>query len=488
MRRRLVRALAAVGCLTGLSCSAGTVERDPATAGGPVDGPAGFTPEAVDWRACDSGRLCGTLEVPLDYADPTGPTLTLALMMAPAGDPDQRLGALLVNPGGPGGSGIEFVQSGLDYAPEVRARFDVVGFDPRGVGQSNEVPCGEETVPPFREVDSDPDSPEEQAELDAAARAVAEDCARAAGDLLPHIGTDDVVRDIDSIRAALGEEKLNFAGYSYGTLLGLRYAELFGANARAIVLDGVVDPTQDLVTFLRGQTVGFEAALSQLFARCPPGGAGCPDGGAEAAYDAVAARVEEDPLPAGDDATLGPGELPVAAIYSTYVPSLAPSFFQALAWAQDGDGSLLKSMARAYQEIAHFTSYAGVECIDSPHPVGAEAYAAFADELDAVSPRFGASVANELLPCAFWPAEVRSVIGPVVAPAAPPVLVIGTTGDAATPFVQAERVAATLEEATLLTYDAAGHTSYGSSSCTRAAVGAYLVALELPAPGTVCQD
>jgi pimeloyl-ACP methyl ester carboxylesterase len=337
-------------------------------------------------------------------------------------------------------------------------------------------------------VDSAPDSPDEQAALDAAAQAVANDCRDTDGDLLPHLGTDDVVRDMNTIRQGMGESQISFLGLSYGTLLGLRFATLFPKETRAIVLDGVVDPAQDFREFLRQQTIAFEKQIGAILDDCPDGGSGCPPGGAAAAYDEVARRTEAAPIDGTGDQSLGPSELAIASLIPTYEPAFVPVYYDALAQALDGDGSEMLRLTDAYERSVRYTVYAAVECIDSPHPVGAAEYQSFAAELEALSPRFGGAIANELLPCAFWPAPVRNVIGPVTAPGAPPILVIGSTGDAATPFEHAQRVANNLENGRLLTFDGPGHTTFGTSDCTADAEAAYFIDLTLPPEGRVCTN
>ncbi|MEY2451829.1 MAG: hypothetical protein QOD92_1403 [Acidimicrobiaceae bacterium] len=448
---------------------------------------SGFAPNPIAWEDCGGRLKCATLDVPLDYADPAGPTIELSLNELPARRSSDRIGALLVNPGGPGGSGLDFVAGGIDLPASVLDRFDIVGFDPRGVGASTGLPCGDSTVPPFRRVDSTPDNADEQTALDAAAQAIADDCGTNAGQLLPHLGTDDVVRDMDTIRQALGEDKLNYLGISYGTLLGLRYATLFPERARAIAIDGVVDPNQDFRAFLRQQTIAFEKQINIIFDACPDGKSGCPPGGARAAYDELARRVEDAPISSAGG-TLGPSELATAALIPTYEPSAVRIFYDAIGSALDGNASSMLQLSKAYEGSVKYTTYAAVECIDSPHPVGSDEYRAFAEELEALSSRFGGPVANELLPCAFWPAPVRSIVGPVTAPGAPPMLVIGTTGDAATPYEQAVRVAATLQNGRLLTFDGNGHAAYGKSVCAENAEAAYFVDLTLPPEGQVCSN
>jgi pimeloyl-ACP methyl ester carboxylesterase len=292
---------------------------------------------------------------------------------------------------------------------------------------------------------------------------------------------------MDTIRQALGETQLNYLGISYGTLLGLRYATLFPHNARAIALDGVVDPKQDFSEFLRQQTIAFDSQITHVLDACPSG-ANCPPGGASAAYDEVARRVETAPIPGKNGRLLGPSELAVAVLIPTYDTSATTIFYQGLTSALQGDGAPLLRVADAYYGAADFPLYAAVECTDSPHPVGAEAYEVFAKELEAISPRIGGGIANELLPCAFWPAPVKDITGPVTAPDSPPILVVGNTRDAATPYQQAVDVANTLVNGHLLTFDSAGHAAYGQSACVDKAEQAYFVDLTLPSEGATCSD
>jgi pimeloyl-ACP methyl ester carboxylesterase len=422
--------------------------------------------------------------VPIDRTQPNGRTIDIALARVPARKPSQRIGSILENPGGPGGSGIDILRQGLRFSGAAADRFDLVGFDPRGVGASAGLTC-DATVPAFREADSGPDSPAEQADLDAKAKAVADECESTDGSLLGHVDSDDVARDMDVIRAALGDEKLTYYGFSYGTYLGELYAQDFPDRVRAIVLDGVVDPADDFAAFLRGQTVALEKTLEQMFAKCDKTPS-CPvHGGTAAAYDRVAAKAEQRPLAAGNGQMLGPSELATGTIDVTYSDDWSP-FYSALAAADRGNGGPMLQLAEEYYGFGSFTQYAAVECVDSAHPTGAQEFAQFAAELQAVSPRLGAAVANELLPCAFWPAPPVGHPGDVRAPGTPPILVIGNTGDAATPYEQAVKVAGNLEHGVLLTYDGNGHTAYGRSACIDDAVTAYLVDLRTPPPNTTC--
>jgi pimeloyl-ACP methyl ester carboxylesterase len=480
--------------LGGAACTGAPQAEPPATAEQPdptttetvaeADGTAG----RVEWSPCggDDRAECGTLEVPLDHDNPSGDTITLSLSRVPAADETRRVGALLVNPGGPGGTGVDFARL-FPFPTEIRNRFDIIGFDPRGVGASSGLTCGGDLVEQFLAIDSDPDAPDEQAALDRSAQAVADDCQIQDGDVLPYVGTVNVVRDMDAIRQALGEDQISFLGFSYGTRLGALYAEMFPERTRAIVLDGVFDPAHDLVEWLTEQAGGFDRAVADVFAACPQDPS-CPPIGAAAAYDQILTQVEATPLPAGSDRLLGPGDLATAALYVTYDEGGWPELYLGLSEALAGDGTRLYDLTDSYRSFGSFTQYAAVMCVDSAHPVGPTEFQAFAASVEAVSPRFGAAVANELLPCAYWPVSEVGNPQPVVAPAAPPILVVGNTGDAATPYEQAQRVADTLASGVLLTHEGAGHTSFRSgSSCVDAAVDAYLLDLVVPPEGTVCR-
>ncbi|CAN5656184.1 alpha/beta hydrolase [soil metagenome] len=437
--------------------------------------------EGITWESCGDAE-CGRLTVPLDHDDPDGDTIELALARRPAGDPDARIGSLVVNPGGPGASGASFVTGGFSLGEEVDERFDVVGFDPRGVGESTPVDCGD-APDEFLDLDPQPDDDAELRELQAAAADVSDACA-GTGALLEHLDTATVARDLDAIRAALGDEQLTYLGYSYGTLIGQLYAEQFPERVRALVLDGVVNPAEDLVELLTAQTDGFDRAFAALAASCDDD-PGCAVDDVAGAYDGLAAEVEEEPLTTDGDDELGPSALSFAAVSAAYDSSTWPIFAQGLADGLDGDGTILLAFADAYRSAADYGVYAGVVCTDGPHPPDPAAWEAFAQQLEEQSPRFGAAVANELLPCATWPAPVVGQPAPVVAEGAAPILVVGTTGDPATPFANAEQVAATLADAVLLTHDGEGHTSGGEADCDHI-VARYLIDLAIPDPGSRC--
>ncbi len=426
----------------------------PATAAAPDD-PA---PAPLAWSPCGTDLQCATLTVPLDYTHPHGPMLGLAVIRRPATRADQRIGALVVNPGGPGASGVTLVRDGFGQANGFGQRFDIVSWDPRGVGLSHPLACGRSTAA-FQHLDPDPGRAAGLAALDQAARALANDCTDHAGPLLDHLDSDTTARDLDQLRGALGEATLTYAGFSYGTAIGLAYAQRYPTHLRALLLDGVVESDWDLEQFLSVQTSALDQTLQSIFDACTAD-AHCPVRDPGATYDQLAARLAAQPLTASGN-PVGPAELATAAIETTYDPTaLAPAFLTALARASAGQGQDLADLAARYRRaVPDFVTYLGVLCVDLPHPSGAGAYQQLAQTLESRSPRLGGAVANELLPCAFWSAPVARTPETVRAAGSPTILVVGNTGDAATPLSSAIWVARHLEHAVLLTYDGQGHTS-----------------------------
>ena len=462
-----------------LSEAATTIPAEPPTA--PALGDP--TPAPLSWSSCNGGYECASLTVPIDYDDPTLGTIDLAVARRTARNPGKRVASLVVNPGGPGGSGVDMVLHGFG-SDGLNDRLDIVGWDPRGTNRSAALSCGSGAAA-FSALDPSPNDPAAQQQLDDAAKSIADECAAKGGPLLSHMSTAETVRDLEQLRLALGGEGLTYDGYSYGTAIGLAYAERYPTHVRAMVLDGVVQPDQDLSQMLLGQTHAFDQQVQRTLDDCDSQRS-CPVHDASATYDRVAARVEQSPLPTSDHRVLGPSDLAIATIESTYDPSLSPVFLDALAQADAGDGSAMMALADEYHDAAGFSGYVGVLCVDSPHPVGAASWKQFADQLAAASPRFGASIANEVLPCAFWPVPVQQEPHAVTAPGSPTILVIGTTGDPATPYSQAEAVAHDLTAGLLVTLDGRGHTSGGNSSCVASIVRRYLVDLQAPPPDSLC--
>jgi len=437
----------------------------------------------VAWHACGGGLDCATVVVPVSYADPTGATLTLALVRNPADHPSQRIGTLLVNPGGPGASGVRRVARGFQVSDEVADRFDIVGFDPRGVGGSTPISCGS-TVPAFRATDLAPDTPEEDIALEAAARAVAEECTSTEGERLAHLGTVEVAHDVEVIRRSIGEAQLSFVGLSYGTLIGQLWADWYPASVRALVLDGVVDPSSGAAIGSTEQAEGVDASVEAMAAACTLD-VSCPltaGGGMLRSYDELARRIDTGTV-AG--AAAGPTQLAYAAFYATYDADTWPRLWDAIARGLAGDLRGVAALAESYTRLVPYPPFSIVSCLDGIHPSGYQAWQAEAVRFDRASSRFGRILANELLPCAFWPSATYRPQA-IEARGAAPILVIGSTGDAATPYQSAVRVSHTLASGALLTVELDGHVALGDSDCADERATRYLVDLTVPEPDARC--
>lgn len=448
----------------------------------------------IEWEDCGGGFECGTLTVPLDYEDPDGATIDLAVTRHPAEDPDQRIGALLVNPGGPGGSAVDTARS-LSRAGELGERFDIVGFDPRGVGGSSALDCHTYLQDIY---DADPtiDSDADRTELLATSQAFVDECQAKYAEVLPHLGTTNVARDMDEVRKALGEEQINYLGYSYGTSLGQEYARLFATRVRAMILDGVVDHEPDGLTTAASQAAGFETAFESYVQHCEDEGCGFGDQSAADVVDEVIAAAEEAPIPAPDaDRPATPGVVSVALAQALYSEFLWGQLSSALRDAQDGDGSGLVELADMYlgrgddgEYEGGFEIYFGVSCLDDTWPKDPQDFFDASADAERETPRFGGAIVTDYVRCALWPAD-QQPLAPVPADTEglPPVLVISTTKDPATPYENGVNVAEQIPGAVLLTNEGEGHTiALQGNTCIDDAVLAYLTDLETPEPGATC--
>jgi pimeloyl-ACP methyl ester carboxylesterase len=458
-----------------------TTDEDEDEGGGEGGGDAPPPAEEIEWTPCGSAE-CAELDVPIDHAEPEGDSLTLSISRVPAsGD---RIGPLFVNPGGPGGTATDFaVTMGILLPDEITERFDIVGVDPRGLGASN-IDCGGDLTELYG-VDYSIDSPEDTIELLTVSRDYVDGCEAAAGDLLPHLGTIDVARDIDAVRDAMGDEQLSYLGFSYGTALGQQLAELFPDRVRAMILDGVLEIGPTGIESAASQAAGFEVALEAYADDCDtdPSCPLAPD--AIAAIEELQDRVERSPIPA-QPRDLGPGEMSTGLALPLYSETLWPELSGAVAEALDGDGSAMVDLADQYIGLADFDVYFAVNCIDFEWPESPEELLTGGKEAAARSPHFGEVIVNDYVRCAMWPVEEDPMV-PVTATGAPPILVVSTTNDPATPFEAGVRTAERLDSGVLLVHEGDGHTVVaGGVPCVDEAVTAYLVDLTVPEDGLTC--
>jgi pimeloyl-ACP methyl ester carboxylesterase len=454
-----------------------------------------FYAQHLDWSSCGGGFSCAQLLVPVDYSRPDAATMHIAAVRKLASG--TRKGALIINPGGPGASGIDYARGSAATFSAVTSHFDLVSFDPRGVGQSRPIRCVTSSqLDALIHVDPTPDTPQEHAALVDSSRQFANACWARNHDYLSHVGTIDAARDMDVLRAALGDDKLTFYGASYGTYLGAKYAQLFPHRIRAMVLDGALDPRQPTVAENRVQAIGFETDLRDFLAHCARSGScslGSSPAAAEAGLNRLAARIDQHPLSVGSR-SLGPGEFFEGLALGLYSPSYWSPLEAALRQAQNGSGGYLLQFSDALTDRKSNGTYdnlvesnLAINCIDRTAPRDVAAFDAAAKSFAKASPHFGTAIAYGSLPCAFWRVPPVEQAHAVSAPGAPPIVVIGTTRDPATPYVWAQALAHQLSSGVLVTYDGDGHTAYSrGNSCISAAVNAYLNDHDVPRDGLRC--
>jgi pimeloyl-ACP methyl ester carboxylesterase len=485
-------------------------------------GVAGAAPAKVAWSTChaDLGPFeCGTVQVPLDHGQPNGGKISLALVRLPATDPARRIGSLFLNPGGPGGSGVDFAlfAGPALLTPEVRARFDLVGFDPRGVLRSSPLRCfgTPQQWQPYFTPFAFPSTPAEEATWITADRYFTAACAQRSGRIAEHMATADVARDLDLLRQAVGDQRLTYAGYSYGSYLGVTYANLFPGRVRALVVDGVLDPiawatgrgdegTRLPFAARLGTDRAARATLGEFFRLCDAGGSACAfSGGAAARFASLAARLRAAPfdftLPDGSVARVDYSVLIAATFGALYDSAGWEDFAQLLAdvETQAGSAALVSKLQRLaarpalvaprgfprYPNVLESTP--GIACTDTDNPDHHRAWSDAVAASDAPFGRYWIWTFSSL--CAEWPfADAARYTGPFTATTTNPGLVVGTRFDPATSYAGATTVADLLPNARLLTVDGWGHTSLFLSRCADDAVARYLTALELPRRGAVC--
>ena len=481
----------------------------------------------VSWSDCGGGFQCATVPAPLDYDHPRGAQIALSLIRLPATDPAHRIGSLLINPGGPGGSGVDFVRAaGAYYPASVRARFDLVGFDPRGIYRSSPLLCFDSleqavaSLPPF----PFPQTPAEERQQKAADARLAAACASHGGAIRDHMSSADAARDLDLLRRVLGDRKLTYLGYSYGSLLGQNYANLFPDNFRALVIDGVVDPiawstgrgaqasTTPVGTRI-GSADGARATLGEFFRLCDAAGSDCAfSGGASKRFDALAAKLRGHPAPVIDPGT---GQT-ITFTYNDLIGMTLGDLYQAAVWPDlasilaylDGQvspavlGEKLAAIRTRFGLTANPAATAayyanevegspGVACSDTLNPRSFAAWQQSADRNERQYGYFGRVWNWTWSSCRVWPSGAGQdrYLGPWTTRTSAPVLVVGNYFDPATRYQGAVTASQLLPNSRLLSYAGWGHAAFfiAFNTCVNDNVSNYLITGRTPPAGTVCQ-
>jgi pimeloyl-ACP methyl ester carboxylesterase len=491
----VVVALVASACSTGAGVTAVRTEviADETIPEAPVGS------STIGWSDCGSSVVadleCASLTVPLDHERPDGRTIEIALARVATAEDDERIGSLLFNPGGPGASGIEFLEAASFVVPgEIAQRFDLVSFDPRGVGSSTAVDCDIEFDDEITLLEPGDDAG--WAALVAESEQLASTCTAETVEIGPWLGTNNAARDLDLIREALGDQDLNYVGFSYGTRLGATYAELFPDRVRALVLDGAVKPTADFAELDAEQAASLDRAFERFAVACDAD-PDCALASVGPTLEVFASLVESlaviESLPTDDpDRVLTSGELHLAAIAALYSTQLWPILADGLRAASvEGDGTLLQALTDSYlgrqadgsydsSQLAGFT----INCADDVMRPPVDVVRAQSDAAADRTRWFG-DFLRASTGCIGGPLPVDPLIVGTAA-GAPPILVIGTTGDPATPYEWAVEMAESLESARLYTVESDGHTAFLSVPCVEPVVTAYLVDLDLPDEGASC--
>ena len=473
---------------------------------------------SVLWKPCRDGFQCASVRVPLDYDNPAGAKIALTVIRHPAAKPSERIGSLMVNPGGPGGSGVDIVRGIAQFLPlELRSRFDIVGFDPRGVLRSSPVRCFNTADELYKALPNFafPYTPAEEVVQHRYVNTMGAACARHAGAILAHMSTADAARDMDFLRAALGDAKMNYLGFSYGSVLGQTYANLFPSKVRALVIDGVDDPRTWVGLGAAGKTVPIGArlrsdvsaqkTLNEFFRLCDQSGAtGCavaPNSARRFAVLAGRLRVHPIEVPGWGKLTYADFvSITLGAMYATWtwplLAGLMTDLEQGKPAALGRDLTALRSRlgvsARPQEQYDNYVEASpAVACSDSNNPASFTAWTSTAARSDRLHGYFGRPWTWAWSECATWPktAGQDRYVGPWTARTARPVLVVGNYFDPATRYGGALAAAQLLPRSRLLTYAGWGHTAYMGvgNFCVDSTVTRYLVKVRLPAAGKVCR-
>ncbi|MFJ8644548.1 alpha/beta hydrolase [Streptomyces sp. NPDC093546] len=517
-RRTAVLAVASAATAAAVLLAAGC--SDGGKDGGTPDQPTDLAVQELEWSACRApsaeegsgtapsplpggGRWeCAFMEAPLDYGDVEGDTIELALIRARATDPARRIGSLIFNFGGPGGSGITALPSFAKEFEELRTRYDLVSFDPRGVGRSEGVECQDDReLDAFLSLDASPDDAREEEAYQKGLKDFAAACEENSGHLLPHVGTVDAARDLDLIRAVLGDDKLHYFGISYGTELGGVYAHQFPERVGRAVFDAVVDPTGTAEQGALAQTRGFQLAFRNFAADCVKRGEACklPGGSVEEIEKFVGdllARLDKKPVAGMGDRKLGQTQAINGIVQALYSKQYWPYLEQGIDEADGGQGALLLALSDSMTGRDQNGNYNNLQaantaigCVDDKARFSLEDAKAKLPEFREASPLFGPFLGWGLSGCSHWPVPGTRDHPDVSAKGAAPILVIGNTGDPATPYGGAKRMAEALGKGVGIevTYRGEGHGAYtGGDACVRRTVNGYLLDGKVPRSGTVC--
>ncbi|MDY0910768.1 alpha/beta hydrolase [Microbacterium sp. CFBP9034] len=498
-----VASLALSGCVSVL-----IPEDGPVSTASPAPDTEGVTAEllpyygqSLAWTDCGDGLDCTTVTAPLDWSDTAKGDIELSIIRSRATG-GEAIGSLLTNPGGPGASGVGLIRDSLEYAvgEPLREQFDVIGFDPRGVGESTAVRCydaDEMDAYLFDIAENTRGSDAWTGELLDRHSAFAEACEDASDGILPYVTTDNAARDMDLLRAVLGDRELSYLGYSYGTFLGATYAKLFPDRVGRLVLDGAIDPSISGLDVGITQGVGFESALRAYMADCLEG-SDCPFRGTvdQAMLDlgALLASVDRDPIPNSDGRMLGADSLMTAIVAALYSEDSWEYLTLALDGALQGEAETAFQLADFYfnreggayldNSTEAFRAYNCMDYpVDSTEEEVAAAEALLAEKAPTVAPYWAGPD-----PCEVWPYPATGIREPIAAAGAAPIVVVGTTNDPATPYEWSVALAEQLESGVLVTRVGEGHTGYNKgNACVDQAVETYLLDGTVPEDGLVCE-
>jgi pimeloyl-ACP methyl ester carboxylesterase len=462
-----------------------------------------FYSQVLKWKSCEGGDFqCATAKAPMDWKNPATKSIDLALIRKTA--TGAALGSLLVNPGGPGGSGYDFIRDSLDYAVDAKLQqnYDIVGFDPRGVNKSSAVKCYQNPADMDKflfGVSPNPFGSDAWiADQRRSSTAFGAACLRYTGDLLGFIDTDSAARDLDLLRATLGDKKLNYLGYSYGTLLGATYAELYPKKTGHLVLDGALDPATTSFEVGATQAQGFESALRAYIKDCLTG-KNCPFSGsvdgAMAGIRSLLDSLNASPLRAKDGRELSSSVMFTAIITPLYNKTSWPNLTKLFSSVMQGDAFVAFELADSYYGRTATGAYKdnsteafiGINCLDYAAESTTDAsLRADAAKLASLAPTLGLQLSYDTS-CASWPFQPTRTRAPIAADGSAPILVVGTTNDPATPYVWAKALAKELQNGHLITYKGEGHTAYNkSNSCVDKAVDDFFVGGTVPKMDPQC--